>query len=94
MTTAKIFPREPGDISFNDPLDVMVIQAKLVDKLRPQFAADADDICSRFPDQARFSVAAKSYIRALTRNVPDRHWSTRAAIANAAAAEFARRGPA
>jgi len=94
MTTAKIFPREPGDISFNDPLDVMVIQAKLVDKLRPQFAADAEDIRSKFSDRASFSVATKSYICALTRNIPERHWSTRAAIANAAAAAFARRGAA
>jgi hypothetical protein len=90
MTTAKIIEHGPGDIVFDAPFDALVRQAKIVARFRPRIVADFDDIQEKFLDRVRFAIAAKAYIAGIARDVCD--YSTRIAIANAAAAEFARRG--
>jgi hypothetical protein len=75
---------------FDDPLDVLVEQAKLVEQYRKWIGEAAEDILRRFPGPPPPTVAAAVYIKFVGRNIPDE--AIRRAVKNAAIIEFGRRG--
>jgi hypothetical protein len=77
-------------IVFEQPLDVMIAEARFVKKAAPLIARDVEKIITELPDEECWRAAAVSYVAQLGKEIADP--SLRATVKNAAIAQFARKG--
>ena len=77
-------------ILFDDPLDVMIEEARLLELYRARISEVADNIVKKFSDPLHSRAAAASFIARIGSNIVDHSIAT--VVKNLAVIEFARRG--
>ncbi|SNB53960.1 hypothetical protein SAMN05414138_1029 [Rhodoplanes sp. JGI PP 4-B12] len=77
-------------ILFDEPLDVLIEEARLLDLYREQIGEAIEDILRKSPNSLCSRAAATAFVARIGSNIPDH--SIAAAVKSLAIIEFARRG--